>query len=766
MDLLTFINSTTHPTLIAVQLSHEFTDLTLIIVAFFVATLAIKASIDSYYSVVELNNSFVRITHLFISGSCLGSGIWCMHFYLMLAISLPIPFDFDFTVTTYTFVTIIMSSVITLALLSSERLIYKISSPIVLAAGIIFMHYAGMEAITFKAQIVYQVSYFGLSILSSFLAATTFCFMLTKYYSKDFEKSLPVAIIISMTVSISVFITHELGMLSSLFIPDDSIADLKKTIYSPIQYSLFIASSFVIFLSCIAIFTQKLLTNSNIQITKAKLLLGELRSSRAKLKSLAYYDPLTSLQNRRSLFESMQNCIRDAHKTNSSFIVLFLDIDNFKIINDTLGHSVGDEMLTVIANRLKLFATVPTDISRFGGDEFVLIIHDHLNSLSGIIEEILNSICQPILLESYSYRTSASIGGCIYPKDGETADELLLCADLALYRAKSLGKNQMSFFDKSLKEELEFNVHLKEHLDKAIDDKNIQVYYQPIVNAQTGDIEKLEALCRWKLNGEFINPEKFINVAEQFNLINKLGLYIIDLAFKDAATIKQNFHKKIRVAINLSASQFTDSNLVNFISETIIKYNLPATLISLEITESSIAKNIDHAVYQLKKLKKLGISVSIDDFGTGYSSLGHLQKLPIDTLKLDRSFVVPLPESFDASIIAETVMILANKLNLEVIVEGVENEQQLDFFNQYRGVLIQGYYFYKPMPIIEVMTTLRKFTVEFKLECIELITTKGYPLKQAADVMNVADTTLKKWLRHHNEETIDCHHKKLEFTAG
>ena len=709
MELLPIINIVNQPSILADQLPHKLSDLNLIFIAFFVTILAVKASIDSYYSIVKSHNTFVKTIHLLIAGSCLGSGIWCMHFYSMLAMTLPIPYDFDLAITSYTFIVIITSSMASLLLLSSSSRTLKIISPLLLTLGIVFMHYAGMEAIIFKARIVYQYNYFMLSITAALLASSTFCFTLYRYYTKKNKRSFLNAVLISMTVATSVFITHELGMMSSIFIPDDTISGIQEEIYSPIQYSLFTATSFVIFFSCVAIFTQKQLISNNIQITKSKVLLNELRNSRAELKSLAYFDPLTLLQNKRSLFNSVQKCINDAIKTDSSFVVLFLDIDNFKIINDTLGHSVGDEMLFVIANRLKAFTTLPTDISRFGGDEFVLITHDPLHSLSTFIQKILFSVNQPIVLENSSYKVSTSIGGCIYPQDGDSTDALLLCADLALFKAKSLGKNQFSFFDKSLKVELEHKVYLKEHLDKAIDEKTIQLYYQPIVKAGTGKVVKLEALCRWKLNGEFISPEKFIDVAEQFNLINKLGRYIIELAIKDTATIYKNFSKTIRVAINLSPSQFTDTSLVEFIGDTLAKHTLPAALISLEITESSIARNIEHAVYQLKELKKLGISVSIDDFGTGYSSLSHLQKLPIDTLKIDRSFIAPLPENFDANIIVETIMILANKLKLEVIVEGVENKKQLDFFHPYKEVLIQGYYFYKPMPLEEVIVKTNIF---------------------------------------------------------
>ena len=705
------INNTTSniPSFLKEQLPHELSGINIVVVAFFITMLAVKASIDSYYSVINSNQGFVKMVHLLIAGSCLGSGIWCMHFYAMLAMKLSIPYDFDLAITSYTLFTICISSIVSLHLLSLNKFAFRLVSPLVLSLGIIVMHYWGMEAILFRARIIYQYDYFIASVIAALLASFTFCFSLYVYYAKKGKRSQITAILICMTVATSVFITHELGMLSAVFIPDNNLENVQKEVYPPIYYGLFMASSLIIFFSSVAIFTQKQLISNNRQITKAKVLLKELRSSRAELKSLAYYDSLTSLQNKRSLFHSIDHFIKNADKTDSSFIVLFLDIDNFKIINDTLGHSVGDELLTIIADRLKSFAVLESDISRFGGDEFVLIIHDPISTLSHTIEEILFSIKQPIILCDCLYRTSASIGACIYPQDGNNVEELLLSADLALFRTKTQGKNQFSFFDKSLKEELEHKAFLKEQLEKAIDEGKVQLYYQPIIDAKTGKIVKLEALCRWNLNGSFVSPDTFINVAEQFNLMNKLGRYIIELAIKDSSVIYEKFNQNIRMAINLSASQLTDENLIGFIGSRLTKYSLPGELISLEITESSIIRNIEHAVYQLNELKKLGIKVSIDDFGTGYSSLSHLQKLPIDTLKIDRSFISPLPNSPEACFIVETILILANKLMLEVVVEGVENEKQFNFFHQYKDLLIQGYYFYKPKPLNDVIVKTNIF---------------------------------------------------------
>ena len=705
------LNKTTAdiPSFLNDKLPNELSNLNIVIVAFFITMLAVKASIDSYYSVINSKHCFVKTVHLLIAGSCLGSGIWCMHFYAMLAMKLPISYDFDLAITSYTLFAIILSSIVSLHLLSLNKFAFRLVSPFVLSLGIIVMHYWGMEAILFRARIIYQYDYFIASVITALLASFTFCFSLCVYYAKKGKRSKITAIFICMTVATSVFITHELGMLSAVFIPDNNLKNVQKEVYPPIYYGLFMASSLIIFFSLVAIFTQKQLISNNRQITKAKVLLKELRRSRAELKSLAYYDPLTSLQNKRSLFHSIDYCIKNADKTDSSFIVLFLDIDNFKIINDTLGHSVGDELLSIIAGRLKSFAVLESDISRFGGDEFVLIIHDPISTLSDTIEKILFSIKQPIILCGCSYRTSTSIGACIYPQDGSNVEELLLSADLALFRAKTQGKNQFSFFDKSLKEELEHKVFLKENLEKAIDEGNVQLYYQPIIDAKMGRIVKLEALCRWNLNGSFVSPDTFINIAEQYNLMNKLGRYIIELAIKDSSVIYENFNQNIRMAINLSPSQLTDENLVVFISSILTKYNLPGELISLEITESSIARNMEHAIYQLNELKKLGVNVSIDDFGTGYSSLSHLQKLPIDTLKIDRSFITPLPDSPDTCIIVETILVLAKKLKLEVVIEGVEHEKQLNFFHQYNELLIQGYYFYKPMPFNEVIVKTNIF---------------------------------------------------------
>ncbi|MCG8338058.1 MAG: EAL domain-containing protein [Proteobacteria bacterium] len=438
--------------------------------------------------------------------------------------------------------------------------------------------------------------------------------------------------------------------------------------------------------------------------------ISELKHNEEKLEFQAFHDALTELPNRILFNDRLETAIAHAKRNEQKLAILFLDLDDFKHVNDSLGHYAGDLLLQEVAKRLKTCSREEDTVARMGGDEFMMIIQDVTDDRIPVevANRVLKSISEEFVILGNELYLGASIGITIYPLDGEDCETLTKNADLAMYKAKGSGKNNYAFFTPDMHQAAVHRMILEQKLREAIQNNEFVLYYQPKVDAKTARLVGSEALVRWfREDGDIVTPNEFIPLAEQTGLILPLGNYILKESCRQAKIWYDLGYTDFHVAVNLSASQFQDPNLIDQVKEILQDTSLPAHLLNLEITENIVMLDIDTATETISQLSDLGIAISLDDFGTGYSSLSYLKQFSLDVLKIDKSFVKGLPDDADDAAIARMVISLAKNLNLKVVAEGVETKAQLDFLNENQCDRVQGYLFSQPLPA-EKLTTLLK----------------------------------------------------------
>jgi|GEM_PF-1657761 len=404
----------------------------------------------------------------------------------------------------------------------------------------------------------------------------------------------------------------------------------------------------------------------------------------------ALHDPLTGLPNRVMLGQQLEKLL--ASNRSRSIAVLFLDLDNFKAVNDNLGHQAGDSLLVAVARRLSANLR-PTDFAaRFGGDEFTVVVTKvkSIDYVVSIAKRIIESISQPFDIAGERIYTSTSIGIALCSSSEDSASSLLRKADIALYKSKSLGRGTYVIFDQSMEQEASEILELERNLRTAIQNDQFIVHYQPIVDAATGKVEMIEALLRWNSPNGILSPDKFIPIAEKVGLINTLGELVLNKACEQTAYLKATTGAKFITSINVSAKQLRQPHFTNNLESMLHKYDLQPKDVQLEITENALVEEVECITNALKEIKTLGIRIAIDDFGTGYSSLSYLRKLPIDLIKIDQSFVKMLPNDDEHRAIIHTIISLARSLDLEIIAEGVEEKLQKDILLSMGCRFIQG----------------------------------------------------------------------------
>ena len=422
-----------------------------------------------------------------------------------------------------------------------------------------------------------------------------------------------------------------------------------------------------------------------------------------KLNHLAYFDTLTQIPNRHSFMQSLQESMTYAENRQSTVALLFIDLDHFKWTNDTYGHNVGDKLLIEIAKRLKQSLRQIDSVYRIGGDEFTVIVpnYTNLNALADIANRLIEAICAPLTIDDHPMRHNASIGISTYPVDATDSKSLIQCADAAMFRAKEQGRAQSCFFSASLERQRQFENELIYELKNAILNQKLALYYQPkyALSNSEQSIVGAEALLRWQReDGQFCSPEIFIELAEQNELIGELGQWVITQACQKIQHWRETYKGELTIAVNLSARQFNDVNLIKNLSQVIDSYNIQPGELEIEITERAVIENIDESIAILHRLQAMGISIAMDDFGTGYSSLSYLKQLPINVLKIDRSFIDRVSKSQADNAIVTAILTMAFALDLEVVAEGIETPEQLNYLIDNHCQIGQGYLLARPMP--------------------------------------------------------------------
>ena len=437
-----------------------------------------------------------------------------------------------------------------------------------------------------------------------------------------------------------------------------------------------------------------------------------IKTSEEELERMAHYDPLTALPNRRLIMSRLEHALEHARRHGHGVAIMYLDIDNFKQINDGLGHHMGDELLVTMTKRLQDRLRHEDTFGRLGGDEFIVLLESlpEVDQVAAVARDLLKLLAQPFKLSNgQDIFITASIGISIFPDDNASSMELMRDADAAMYRAKDNGRNQYCFYTSSMNADAMAELELDTALRGALEREELLLYYQPQIDTWTGKVIGAEALLRWQRQGVgLVPPDQFIPLAEKTGVILSIGKWVIDSACRQIRAWLDEGLPAVRVAVNVSAKQFKAGDLDKVLDQALRKYDLAPRYLDVELTESMLMENPDEVVKTLKQLKMIGVKLSLDDFGTGYSSLAYLSRFPLDALKIDKSFIRDIIITQEAANLADSIIALAQRMQLQVVAEGVETEEQMRFLRERDCDEVQGYYFSKPVPATSFAEILRK----------------------------------------------------------
>ena len=687
----------------------------LVLLAYIVASAACFATLDMAERHSHSEDPTAHRQWHMLGACCLAGGIWAMHFISMLAFQAPVEVHYDVSLTILSLLIALGVAWVTMHSLdrSQMRAHHFLLSAVLIGLGIILMHFVGMAAMQTGAQQYYQT---GLLLVSAALALlTSLAALCLARYLRNGSGTLHQAMKYgaSLLIAGGIVATHFTAMSAmTLVIPADTALRLPSGDNS-LQLGLGIG--FITLLisgaSISAALADKKLQSKEHDLRRVSILLSQLDQARASLQQAAHYDALTNLVNRRGFNQVFAERLADHQATENRLAVMFLDIDHFKRINDSLGHDAGDELLKVIANHIKAATRNQDLVARLGGDEFCVVTS--LNSCDEarhLAQRIMQRMKEPIDLGGRRMVMTTSIGVSIFPDDGNSAEELLKHADLALSQSKDSGRNSLHFFNHNLKTQASFALQLEEELRLALlDERGLCVHYQPIFDMHSGQVAKLEALVRWHHPQHgLLAPDRFIGIAEANGLIIDLDLWVMRHACADLAHLQRHGYGDIKVTVNCSAVTLSHDELPNEVEKALFHAGLGPRNLELEVTENALMGDIQRTVNLLKRVRALGVALSIDDFGTGYSSLAYLKRLPLDVLKIDRTFLQDVPGSQKDREIVQAIIVMAHTLHLQVVSEGVETVEQQAFLEAHGCDYLQGYLLGRPVPLADLRPLLER----------------------------------------------------------
>jgi diguanylate cyclase len=657
-----------------------------LVVAMLVSYTALRLA--SRVAISEGNGSRIWLG---IGAIAMGVGIWSMHFVGMLAFSLPISLAYDVPVTLASLAVAIVTSGFALAITSGRRLTVPrlAGGAVIMGAGISAMHYMGMAAITVLPGIAYDPFLVAVSILiaiaASFVALWLF-FHLREGNSR-LQQFNRIAAAVVMGLAISGM--HYTGMAASRF---SSGSFCRGGVSLDNNWLAVAIGMFALGLLIVTLVTA--VYDAHLQ-SRARIQAMRLEQANAALQHQATHDALTGLPNRLLFIDRLGREIAHAERDGHVFAVLVVDLDRFKVINDTLGHGPGDQLLIEIARRLSSAIRSADTVARTGGDEFLLLLTDIRKAPDAavIAAKIISELDKAVSISGTEVHTSASIGISVYPADGSDSDILVAHADEAMYFAKQAGRNSFQFFSPGMSVFSRERLDLESELRRALPMKQFEVHYQPKVDVATGRMNSVEALLRWRHPTRgLVGPLEFIPIAEETGLMLSIGEWVLREACRQARQWQREGLPFLRIAVNISPIHFRQSKFLEIVRSALLDNDLEPQYLEIELTETTVMDHAENSVNILEELSRMGVIVSIDDFGTGYSSMSYLRRFPIDKLKIDRSFIHDMTTNSDAASIVRAIISLAHSLRLKVVAEGVETAEQLEQLRELGCDQFQGFY--------------------------------------------------------------------------
>ena len=676
----------------------------LVVISVLVAILASYTALDLATRITASRGKSARMW--LVGGAfSMGIGIWSMHFLGMLAFSLPIPLGYDVAITLLSMLIAVVVSGFALHIVSQPSLgARKLGiAGVVMGLGICSMHYTGMWAMETHPLATYDPLLFAASVaiaIAAALAALWIAFTLRTGPEWTRYAKLGSAVIMGFAITGM----HYTGMAAAHFSPDTICVS------GPLADNSWMAGTLTGTTLIILMVTLVLSVIDARMTSRTASMAASLQIANDELQRLALHDPLTKLPNRVLLEDRIEQAIAHAQRSHAKCAVLFVDLDRFKVVNDSLGHFVGDELLRGVAARLQGLVRGEDTVSRLGGDEFVMLLREvegDENALE-VAGKALSALREPFRVHQQELYVTPSIGIAVYPAHGNTAQMLITRADAAMYNVKKGGRNDARIFATEMSTFFPERLMLENDLRRALDRREFELHYQPKVEVAGGNIVGMEALVRWRHPKRgIVSPDQFIPLAEETGLIVLIGNWVMQEACRQNKAWQDAGMPALRVAVNISGVQFRQTDLLDSIGSALAATGLAPECLEVEITESVVMQNASDAIVTLEKLSQMGVHVSIDDFGTGYSSLSYLKRFPLDKLKIDRSFIRDISSDMEDAAIVRATIALAHNLKLRVVAEGVETAEQLHFLSALGCDEYQGYFKSRPVPAAEFERAVR-----------------------------------------------------------
>lgn len=674
------------------KMLHVSWDPVLIGISFIVAFIASFIALDSAGKVAISNrreSTFWRLS----GGATLGMGIWSMHFIGMLAMKMSMPINYHFSLTAFSFLIALISATLAINIaisgqtLSTRRLIVATS---LLSTGVVTMHYVGMVAIVEHVAIRWQFSLILLSVVIAIIASGIGLW-LAFHLRQNTRRALINRLIAALVMALAIASMHYTGMGAATF---THFGHTAHDGLSTLELSIWVCAVTLVILGIMLVISM---VDSQLRTSR---LADNLHQLNCQLEHQVHFDALTGLANRTQIDVCLQTCLRHSKLHQQHFALVFIDLDRFKIVNDTWGHHIGDQLLISSTQRIYNCLEDTMTLARLGGDEFILLVpNSNREAISVLMTRIASAVKEPFTLFGHTIRVSLSAGSSLYPEHGSTLHELKVKADTAMYHVKQAGRNGWAIYTPEMEAIADTPPTFLQELSQALERNQFELWYQPKYTAGDRSLTGFEALLRWHHPERgILLPAEFLPALEETGLIIPVGTWVLQQACGQLYQWKSQGHTEWTLAVNLSPAQFEQPDIVDIVCNALAQYQLSPAHLTLELTESTALKNLKRSVEVLNAFADLGITVSIDDFGTGYSNILMLKSLPARELKIDRIFVKDISENSKNTKIVSTIIDIAHSMNMRVVAEGIETQEQETLLTQMGCGVLQGFLYAKPLP--------------------------------------------------------------------